>query len=117
MTAILTALFANKKKIKNDEKFYRICEAERANMFLDAIRFNLDDVFSRASIYANKEQLFAADILYHKNCMNRYMLRYKRDLNDATEDNISKKHHSLLQEKFVLTIEELNLKNEGYSVT
>ena len=26
-------------------------------MFLDAIRFNLDDVFPRASIYANKEQV------------------------------------------------------------
>ena len=45
------------------------------------------------------------------------MLQYKRDLNDATEDNISKKHHDFLQEKFILAIEELNLKNEGYSVT
>ena len=75
----INCIICHQKKIKNDEKLCRICEAERANMF----RFNLDDVFSRASIYTNKEQLFAADVLYHKNCMNRYML------NDATEDNTS----------------------------
>ena len=44
---------------------------DRANLFIYATRFNLDDVYTRTSFYDRKEILFPANILSHKHCMNK----------------------------------------------
>ena len=63
-----------------NNKLFRLCETDRANLFISATRFNLDDVYTRTSFYDTKEQVFAADILTHKQCMNKYLLQYERDM-------------------------------------
>ena len=59
---------------KKDIKLFRLCKVERATLFLSATRFSMDSVYTRTSVYENKEQLFAADILTHKQYTNRYVL-------------------------------------------
>ena len=41
------------------------------NTFLEAIKFNLDEVYTCRSIYQTKEDLYAADLMSHKACMNK----------------------------------------------
>ena len=45
------------------EKMSRLCEEERAELFMKATKFNLDSVHTRTCIYNSKEKLFAADVV------------------------------------------------------
>ena len=54
---------------------FRLCEEERAELFMKA-----------TNIYNSKEKLFAADIYSHSQCMNKYLLQYKRDMQVETEN-------------------------------
>ena len=49
-----------------NNKLYCLCENDLADLFLSATRCNLNEVFTRTSLYDTKEKLFAADILSHK---------------------------------------------------
>ena len=73
-------IICQQQYMHRDNKLFRLCETDRANLFISATRFNLDDVYTRTSFYDTKEQLFAADILSHKQCMNKYLLQYERDM-------------------------------------
>ena len=44
-------IICNQGKFKNDSKLFRLCEKSRAETFLKAISFNLDDVYTRCSTY------------------------------------------------------------------
>ena len=49
-----------------DSKLYRLCETERAELFLCATKFNIDAVFTKVSIFDKPDDLFAADIMSHR---------------------------------------------------
>ena len=70
---------------------------------MDAIKFKLDEVYTRCSIYQTIKDLFSADILSHKSCMNRYLIKYQRD---EEEDS----NQSDLKQAFETIFEEINLK-------
>lgn len=53
----------------HDQNKYRICERDRANRFLEITRYNKDDVFTRTSHLQTADNVFAADLYYHKNCL------------------------------------------------
>ena len=44
-------IICGKKKYKNDKVLYRLCEPPRAQKFMDAIKFKLDEVYTICSIY------------------------------------------------------------------
>lgn len=44
---------------------FRLCEGERAELFMKATKFNLDSVHTRTCIYNCKEKLFLDDIHSH----------------------------------------------------
>ena len=56
---------------RKDSKLYKLCETERTELLLHATKFNTDAVFTKASIFDKPYDLFAADIMSHKQCMNR----------------------------------------------
>ena len=60
-------IICQQQYMHKDNKLFRLCETDRANLFISATKFNLDDVYTRISFYKTKEKLFAADILSHKN--------------------------------------------------
>ena len=53
---------------------------------MDAIKFKLDEVYTRCSIYQTIKDLFAADIPSHKSCMSRYLIQYQRELTDPLDE-------------------------------
>ena len=65
------------KTFRKDSKLYRLCETERAELFLRATRFNMDAVFTKLSIFDKADDLFADDIKSHRQCMNRLFYIFK----------------------------------------
>ena len=43
-------IICNQTKHKKDRQLYRLCEPSRANTFSEAIKFNLDEVYTRCSV-------------------------------------------------------------------
>ena len=44
---------------------FRLCEEERAELFMKTTKFNLDSVHTRTCIYNSKEKLFVVEIHSH----------------------------------------------------
>ena len=65
------SIICGNKTFRKDSKLYRLCETERAELFLRATKFNMDAVFTKVSIFDKADYLFAADIMSHKQCINR----------------------------------------------
>ena len=64
-----------------------------------------DDVYSRTSFYDIKEKLFAADILSHKQCMNKYFLQYDMNRTSYHLEDVDSEFNVL----FKLMVESLDL--------
>ena len=89
----------NQIKFKGDEKLYRLCEENRAQLFLSAIQLNLDEVCTRWATYKTIGDIFAADIYSHQNCMKRYLLQYQRNADELTqEDDLGADSNNELQD-------------------
>ena len=63
-----------------DNKLFCLCETDRANLFISTTTLNLDDVYTRTPYCDAKEKLLATGILSCKQCMNKCLLQYKRDM-------------------------------------
>jgi len=81
-----------KKKTKTT---FRISEVERAKRLLGLCRERQDDVFVRLSTLNDTNDVFAADILYHKLCLDTYFKKSKEaakseqpTLNEITQPNV-----------------------------
>ena len=59
------------KAFRKDSKLYRLSETERTELFLPATKFSMYAVFTKVSIFDKPDDLFAADFMCHKQCMNR----------------------------------------------
>ena len=58
-------IICNQMKSRGDTKMLRISEARRARLFLSAIKFNKDEVFTQCILLGSSGDIFAADIMYH----------------------------------------------------
>ena len=108
-------IICNKSKHKNDKETFRICEVNRAKLFLEARKFNLDDVYTRTSTLESVEDVFAADIMCHKNCINNYLVKYSR----VVSNEESYKETTCDEQTFAFSsmISKLELERKGYSVS
>ena len=59
---------------------WQVCENKRAATFLAAFKFNEDEVYTQCIFYQTVGDIYAADILYHTNCMSSYLLKFERDM-------------------------------------
>ena len=80
-------IICNKQYHNKIKKMFHLCEEDRAELFMNATKFNLDAVHTRTCLYNSKEKLFAADIYSHSQCMNKYLLQYKRDMQVEMENS------------------------------
>ena len=109
-------IICDQRSYKGDEKKLRISVMKRAKQFLSATKFFKDDVYTRTIFLNNVGDVFAADILYHRNCLSNYILKFRRDLQlimDNEEDTMDEDGVTLVDE----IIEQLNLKNEAYHLS
>lgn len=60
---------------------------QRAKQFLPAIRFNKDNVFARCILYKTVGDIFAAGVVYHKNCMTNFIVKFQRNVNKIFDCN------------------------------
>ena len=82
-------IVCNQMKSKGIVKRFRICEARRARLFLFAIKFNKDDVYTRCSLLQNIGDVYAADIMYHKKCLSNYLRRFEREIEEILNPPLS----------------------------
>ena len=73
-------VICNHVKHKGVTSLHRIAEHSRASIFLAAYQFNKDDVYRRCIFLKTTGDIYAADIMYHTNCMSAYLLQFDRDL-------------------------------------
>ena len=79
-------------------------ESETTTILLKAASHLMDEVFTRV---ADLQDVFAADIRYHSVCLELYLRRYERSLNDSSPlPRVSKKRATFQTEiermKFIL---------------
>ena len=97
----------------------RISETRRASLFLSAIKFNRDEVFTWCILLGSPGDIFAADIMYHKNFLSNYLRKFEREvemimnppLDYAENVEITK----ILQE--LSTVRTINIKNHAYCLS
>ena len=73
-------------KHRGDYEKYRISETNRAMKFLEAAVFMQDDVYTRTCDLQDIHAVFGADLYCHKQCVNRYLLKYERFKDKSSED-------------------------------
>ena len=71
-------IICSKSKCKSDTKFYTISEHHRAKILLLATRFFKDDVQTRCIFLKIPGDVFVADVMYHKNCLSGYVLKFRQ---------------------------------------
>ena len=79
-TEVKHCVVCNQMKCKGDKVLYRIETELRAKELLAACKFFKDDVYTNCLLMKNAGDVFAADVLYHRNCLNYYILKFKREL-------------------------------------
>ena len=80
-------IICNQKKCRGDNQKLRICETRRAKQFLSAIKFNKDEFITRFILCKTVDDMFAAEVMYHKNCMKNYIMKFQRDVGEILDDN------------------------------
>ena len=92
-------------------KKHRIEEEIRAEMFIEKTKAKLGDVYERIADCCDTRKIFAADILYHSNCMRDY-LRDEKISNDTVPSFDSSKHE--IVEKLLSDIQPALLNGYGF---
>jgi len=106
----------NQKKCKGDYNLYRISAVKRAKQLLLASKFFKDDVHTRCALLESPGDVFAADIMYHNNCLSSYILKFKRDIELMTaesEDDFNEDAETLVDDY----IDGLQLTDKAYSIS
>ena len=74
-------IFCNKFKCQGDSKWYRISEVNVAKTLLKAASFNKDSVHTQCILFKIVGDVFAADVMYHSNCLNKNFKKFCHDVN------------------------------------
>ena len=94
-------------KSRGGTKILRINEVRGASFSLPAIKFNKDEVFTRCILLGSPGDIFAVDIMYHKNCLSNYLRKFKREVEmimDPPLDSAENVEITNIFQEFVRTI-------------
>ena len=67
----INALYAETKLLEKTVNFTDYVKLKQQKLFLRATKCNMDAVFNKISIFDKPDDLFAADIISDRQCMNR----------------------------------------------
>ena len=104
-------------KSKGDTKRLRICEARRASLFLSAIKFNKDTVLTRSILLQSPGDVYAADIMYHKNCLSNYLRKFEREVEIILNPPFDGAENVEITKMFQEFVKTINLRNHAYSLS
>ena len=60
-------------------------------MLLKAANFNKDEIHIRLIFLKETGDVWAKEIMYHKNCMSKYISKFQRNIEKLLADDILKK--------------------------
>ena len=103
-------------KHQGDYEKYRISETNRAMKFLEAAVFMQDDVYTRTCDLQDIHAVFGADLYCHKQCVNRYLLKYERFKDKSSEDK-STNHKNEAWTNIISDIETGLANGNGYELS
>ena len=109
-------IICNNLKRKGDIKRVGICENRRAKLFLSATKFSKDTVYDRCSLLGNTGDVFAVDILYHKNCMSSYVLKFDREVDQLINSDDTVFDNST-EDIFNRVITNLDVSNKAHYIS
>lgn len=111
-------IICNHKKHHGQIKRHRIESYEVAQGFLKSTKFFNDDVRTRTIFLAEIGDVWAADLMYHKNCMIKYFINFERDVVKLLNiDFGSQGQRSCIKETFKELAETLDIGLNGYAVS
>ena len=87
-------------------------ETRRAKQFLSAIKFNKVEVFTRCILCKTLGDIFAADVMYNKNNLTNYIVKFQRDVTEILDDNDDHCDNSIIRELFLEMVATLELDKE-----
>ena len=65
-------IFCNQLKYLGDTKRYRVSEVNNSKTLLKAANSNKDSVNTQCILFKKVGDVFAANVMYHSNCLNKY---------------------------------------------
>ena len=101
-------------KSRGDTKILRISEARRASLFLSTIKFNKDEIFTRCLLFGSPGDIFAADIMYHKNCLSNYLRKFEREVEMIMNPPLDGAKNVEITNIFQEFVKTINIKNHAY---
>jgi hypothetical protein len=95
----LKCIFCQQAKKKGETATFRLSEVDAAKKLLSLCKERQDEVFVRLSTCTDVNDIFAADVLYHKKCFLEYCYdREKRASNHENHDRLSNAFSELISE-------------------
>ena len=93
-----------------------MCERKvRGKIFLAVKNFTNDEVSARCILLNDVGDIFAADIVYHANFMNRYILKFQRDIDEIINPKFETDESFDIVFKEMLT--NLDINSRAYSLS
>ena len=111
-------VICNHVKCQGDTKRFRIESSEVADRLLKAANFNKDEIHIRLIFLKETGDVWAKDIMYRNNCMDKYISKFQRDVDKLLADdfgNPEKSNH--IEEAFNDVIDSLDIGTNGYALS
>ena len=111
-------IICNFVKHQGELQRFRIESPEVANRMLKAVNFNKDIVHTRMIFMKEIGDIFANDVMYHRNCMNKYINQFERDVEKLLADDFeSEKQSNHVKEAFTELVATLDIGLNGYAIS
>lgn len=81
-------IFCQQTKKKGDRQTFRLSEVEAARRLLALCKERQDNVFVRLSTCTDENDIFAADVLYHRKCFLEYGYEKEKSVSDQKQNII-----------------------------
>ena len=111
------------KKHQGDIVLNRIETDKRAWKFLAATNFHKDATYRQTILCKEPKHVFAADVMYHGNCMNKYIQKALRQLervsryNTEADNAFDATEKEIVSQVFEKLCSKLDLDSRGYEVS
>lgn len=83
---------SDKANCKGSNERFQFEDTKCAVNSLNTYKFN-KDIHTRCILYKSAKGLFAADIMYHKSCMEGYLLPFKRNVENIANFQAEEKEY------------------------
>ena len=96
---------------------------KRAWKYLTATNFHKDATYQRTILCEEPKDIFAADVMYHRKCMNSYIQRALRQLekvsryNTEADNAFDSTEKEIVSKVFEELCSKLDLDSRGYTVS